>query len=438
MNNILLVFISILLAGCCMHHDRNAKYPNIILIMADDLGYGGIGCYGNQEIRTPNLDKLANEGLRLTDFHSNGSVCSPTRAALLTGQYQQRVGMEGVIYVRGETREVGLDTTTATIARVMQGHGYSTGIFGKWHLGYKIECNPVYHGFDEFVGYTSGNIDYHTHYDNAGIYDWYQNLDTILEDGYVTDLITQHSISFIKKNINRPFFLYVSHEAPHVPFQGRNDPGFRYPGVEFSYHGPVEDKHRAYREMVEIMDEGIGSILQTLEETNLTDNTMVIFISDNGGLEGYGDNGSLRGAKTTLWEGGHRVPAIIYWPGKIEKNISDALVMSFDFFPTILSVCNIDPPDGHFLDGMDISPLLFNSRLPDSRYLFWRYRNQWAMRSDKWKLIITNQDTLLFDLSVDMGETRDIASEKQDILNSLIPELTSWNSRMDVYPQKTR
>jgi len=322
----------------CACKVKSDTKPNIILIMADDLGYGGIGCYGNENIKTPNLDLLASEGLRFTDFHSNGPVCTPTRAALLTGQYQQRSGMEGVIYVNGETRKVGMDTTVTTIADILKNYGYETGIFGKWHLGYKKIFNPVNNGFNKFIGYISGNIDYHSHYDNAGIFDWYHNLDSIHENGYVTDLITHHSIEFIIRNQENPFFMFISHEAPHVPFQGRTDPGFRFPKKEFSYYGPVEDRERAYKEMVEVMDEGIGLVINTLKETNLLDRTLVIFISDNGGLKGYGDNGILKGAKTTLYEGGHRVPAIVNWPGKIEKGISDDLILSFDLFTELLAL----------------------------------------------------------------------------------------------------
>src|SRR5690554_6586325 len=171
-----LIGIASLLFWKCKESPQTAAVrPNIIVIMADDLGYGGIGCYGEPHVNTPNLDEMARNGIRFTDFHSNGPVCSPTRAALLTGNYQQRSGLEGVIYVKGETREVGLDTNQLTIPKLLKKNGYQTGLMGKWHLGYKEEFNPVVHGFDEFYGYLSGNIDYHSHYDNAGIYDWWHN-----------------------------------------------------------------------------------------------------------------------------------------------------------------------------------------------------------------------------------------------------------------------
>lgn len=429
----LVLILILFMIGC-----KKQRQPNIILIMADDLGYGGIGCYGNEMIKTPNLDKLASNGLRFTDFHSNGAVCSPTRAALLTGQYQQRSGMEGVIYVKGDTRKIGLDTKSTTITEVLKENGYRTGIFGKWHLGYDKKYNPVFHGFDEFTGYLSGNIDYHTYYDNAGIYDWYQNLDTIPDKGYVTDLITKYSIRFIEKNKNEPFFLYIAHEAPHVPFQGREDPGYRYTDQDFSYFGPVEDRNRAYREMIEIMDEGIGEIIQTVQDLGLSENALVLFISDNGGLQGYGNNGILRGSKTTLFEGGHRVPGIASWPGKIDRGVSGDLALSIDLFPTILAVCDIKKPEGLLLDGTDLSPLLFNGEELKTRNVFWRYRGSLSMRKGSMKLLTTSEDTMLYDLSMDIREENNLAVDSLDLLNFMLEELYNWNIDMNRYPQKTR
>ncbi|GAG50703.1 unnamed protein product, partial [marine sediment metagenome] len=214
-----------------------------------------------------------------------------------------------------------------TIAEIFREAGYSTGIMGKWHLGYKKKYNSVHHGFDEFYGYVSGNIDYHSHYDNAGIYDWWHNLDTIYEEGYVTDLITKHSVEFIRKNKDRPFLLYIPHEAPHVPFQGRNDSAYRFPGKEFSYLGLVKNRVTTYKEMVEVMDEGIGKVMQTLRNLNLDEKTFVFFCSDNGAR--FGSNGNLKGDKGSLWEGGHRVPAIARYPGKIEAGtVTHSTVLS--------------------------------------------------------------------------------------------------------------
>jgi arylsulfatase A-like enzyme len=399
--------------------------PNIVLIMADDLGYGNLGCYGDTVVQTPALDELATRGIRFTDYHSNGPVCTPTRAALLTGNYQQRSGLEGVIYVQGETRQLGLDTTTITLPELLQKNGYRTGIMGKWHLGYKPQFNPVHHGFDEFHGYVSGNVDYHSHYDNAGIYDWFHNLDSAYEEGYVTDLITEHSIDFIRKNKAQPFFLYIAHEAPHTPFQGRNDPAFRFPEKEFTYHGPVEDQDRAYREMIEVMDEGIGKVLDALQAEGVAENTLVIFCSDNG-AEKFGNNGVLNGSKGGLLEGGHRVPAIVSWSGRIEPGETNQTLMSMDWLPTILAVTGTQAPAGVRFDGADLSEVLFNQQSLPERTLFWRYRDQKAARHNSWKLLINKNDTSLYQLENDLQETHNLAPAHPQVVHDLSLQLQDW------------
>ena len=442
--------ISLLFAGCAIlialastsgcgfnSVHSGVRPPNIVLIMADDLGYAGIGCYGNEVIKTPNLDKLAEGGLRFTDFHSNGSVCTPTRAALLTGRYQQRSGMEGVIYVRGASRLVGLDSSETTVAEVLKANGYATGIMGKWHLGYKNEYNPVQHGFDEFYGYVSGNVDFHSHYDNSGIYDWWHNLDSIQEPGYVTDLITKHSVEFIKKNKNHPFFLYVPHEAPHVPFQGPNDPPYRFSDNKFTYYGPVEDRDRAYREMVEVMDDGIGEIMATIKNLELEENTLIVFISDNG-AETFGHNGILKGDKGSLLEGGHRVPAIASWKGKIAPGESSETSMTFDWMPTFLSLAKVEDLNQYHLDGKDLSTHLLDQEPLPNRSLFWKYRNERAVRYDQFKLYINQADTMLFDLSTDVEENTDIRDEHTALANDLSYALEVWEGSMNKVEQKTK
>lgn len=432
----LLALAAVLFVSSC-EAPQSPPPPNLILIMADDLGYGGIDSYGNDTIQTPHLDRMAAGGLRFTDFHSNGSVCTPTRAALLTGRYQQRAGLEGVIYARGETRETGLDTSTYTLADALKAKGYATGIMGKWHLGYNRAFNPVKHGFDTFYGYVSGNVDFHSHYDNAGVYDWYHNLDSIQEEGYVTDLITTHATDFIAAHQDEPFFLYVPHEAPHVPFQGRNDPAYRFSDNTFSYYGPVKDRSRAYREMVEVMDEGIGVILDKLEALGLAENTLLVFISDNGG-ETFGHNGPLNGAKGSLLEGGHRVPAIAYWKDKIKPAVTDQTTLTFDWMPTFLSLAGVALPTASPLDGQDLSALILeNEALPD-RPVFWRYRHERSIRQGQWKLLLQEQDTLLFDLVTDLGEQTNLANSQPALMDSLLRQLQVWEAEMDKVPQKTR
>jgi arylsulfatase A len=409
--------------------------PNIVLIMADDLGYGDIACYGSEYIKTPAIDLLASEGMKFTDYHSNGPVCTPTRAALMTGKYQQKVGLEGVIYVKGESRKTGLDVSELTIANLFREAGYSTGIMGKWHLGYKKEYNPFNHGYDEFYGYVSGNIDYHSHYDNAGIYDWWHNLDTIVEEGYSTDLITEHSIDFIRNNRDKHFFLYIPHEAPHVPFQGRKDSAYRIPGRTFSYLGPVEDQQAAYKEMVEVMDEGIGQIMQTLRELNLDQNTIVFFCSDNGAR--FGSNGELRGDKGSVWEGGHRVPAIAWYPDFIEAgSTTDEVVISMDLVPTLLTMAGIETSAS--FDGIDFSSVMLRQSPLKERPLFWRYHGQLAVRKGNWKYLSINNEEYLFNLQADLAEENNQIDQNTEITKEMKTLLTNWENEMEAYKQKTK
>lgn len=425
------IFIFLFLfLGCNI---EKSNYSNVIIIMSDDLGYGGIGSYGNKQILTPNLDFLANNGIKFNDFHSNGTVCTPTRSSLITGLYPQKTGLEGVIYAKGETRNYGLDPKFTTLADVFKENNYKTAIIGKWHLGYDPKFNPTNFGFDQFYGYVSGNIDFHTHRDGAGYHDWYHNKKKVIENGYSTDLITKHSANFINQNKNKPFFLFVSHEAPHVPFQGRNDPGFRFSPEDSDYYGPVKDKVRAYKEMVEVMDEGIGVIINTLKKNQLLEKTLIFFMSDNGARE-FGHNGELRGEKGSLFEGGIRVPAIAFWKSVIESKVSNELLITFDLFPTLISILNLKNYQ-KTLDGLDFSKILFsNEKLIKDRKLFWRYRGDKVFRNKKYKLLLTDNDTLLFDMENDISEKNNLKHEKKYLIDNYIKEIIDWETEMYNYP----
>jgi len=411
--------------------------PNFIIIMADDLGYGDISAFGSDSlldppVYTPNIDSLIAQGLCFNDFHSNGAVCSPTRAALLTGRYQQRAGMEEVIYV-GE-RDLGMAPAEVTFAEVLKEAGYATGIVGKWHLGFKPEFNPVNQGFDLFHGFTSGNVDYISHVDNAGYYDWWHNLDTLTEEGYSTDLISRHAVDFIQENKDVPFCLYIAHAAPHTPFQGRNDSADRIAGeTGHPYAGTRQDIENAYKEMIEAMDEGTGLVMDKVKELQLEENTLVFFFSDNGPY-GPGQAGVLRGKKSSLWEGGHRVPAGAWWPGRIEAGrVSDETVITMDIFPTIAVLAGVSISG---LDGIDISPLLLDNQPLGERTLVWRYgrSNQVTIRTGPWKLMINtnNQDTSLFNLDDDIRESNNLAGSRVGRKNDLAAALAAWESDLAV------
>ncbi len=412
-----------------MAHMGN-RPPNVILILADDLGYGDLGCYGNRAIRTPHLDRLAAGGLRFTDFHANAPVCSPTRAALLTGRYQPRAGIPGVIVSSPQrNRHHGLHTHEVTLSRCLKDAGYATGVFGKWHLGYEPRYNPVHHGFDRFRGYVSGNVDYRSHVDQAGFADWWDGLQLAPEQGYTTELITEHSCRFIEQYRDRPFFVYVAHEAPHYPYQGPDDLPDRTVGGDFPVWGSREDRKAAYREMIEAFDAGVGRVVETVAKAGLAEDTLIFFCSDNGANQ-VGSNAPLRGGKSTVWEGGHREPAIAYWPGRIrEGRTTDETAMTFDLMPTCLTLAGAGVSAAHRLDGVDLGGVLFRGEALTERHLVWAFQGAWAVRRGRWKLVKGEKGCpgpALFDLAVDLGETTDLADAHPDRVVVLQSAYRSW------------
>ena len=394
---------------------------NIILILADDLGYGDLGCYGGLDLETPNIDALADGGLKFTDFHSNAPVCSPTRAAVMTGRYQQRSGIEGVITAKSH-RNRGLGKDQTTIAQILKQAGYATAIYGKWHLGYHPQYNPCNFGFDEFRGFVSGNIDYHSHIDQVGEADWWSNRNLKSELGYTTDLITQYGLSFIENNVDTPFFLYLAHECPHYPYQGRKDPADRSIGNPYPIYGRRQNKKEAYKEMMEAMDEGVGAIVAKVKELGLASQTVFFFCSDNGPVS-PGLTGGLRGQKGTIWEGGHRVPAIACCPSIIPSScVTSQTATTLDLFPTFSHLAQAEVSVE--LDGVNLWPLMVGgSALPD-RSLFWRFKNQSCIRQGDWKFI---DDGQLFNLADDLAESTDIVNQYPARAEDLEAELSQWN-----------
>ena len=414
--------------------------PNVILIMADDLGYGDISPYGGW-VKTPHLEALAKAGVQFMDFHASASVCSPTRAGLLTGLYQQRLGIPGVLYANPTRPEhyAGLGTEQTTMAEVFREHGYRTALFGKWHLGYQAKHNPILHGFDEFRGFVSGNVDYQSHIDLMGREDWWRGKKKKKEAGYLTDLISKHAVNFIEENSTRPFFLYLPHHAPHLPFQGPNDPADRMVGGKFPVAGTVQDRKRAYREMIESMDDGVGLILEAVKKNRLEQQTIIWFFSDNGALSFVGSNAPLRGEKGEDWEGGHRVPSILSWSTRIAPRKTNILSSTLDVMPTVLNLAGIDYAGK--TDGMDLSSFLLHGRTPEkNRKLFWwgDQKQAWkgaAMREGPYKLVVDQSQNqrpniYLFDLEEDLGEQHNIAKENPKKLKSMLSDLSGWHQEV--------
>ena len=428
--------LSVLITACANNNLVTVKNPNIVLIMADDLGYGDLSCYGNTTIHTPHIDRLAANGIKFTDFHSNGSVCSPTRAALLTGKYQQRTGVGAVITAKSH-RDVGLNLGEMTMAEEFKKHGYHCAIFGKWHLGYSKEFNPTLQGFDKFTGFVSGNIDYHGHIDQEGFLDWWQDAEIKNEDGYTTDLITAYGVKYLKnhdpRKTGKPFFLYLPHEAPHGPYQRRIDNTLREIGTAGTKSVNSDSIPHIYKEMVEVMDEGVGKIIQTLKEIGQYDNTIVIFISDNGANQ-YGSNGILRGFKGGPYEGGSRVPAIFSYPGVFEKGVvNNELVLTMDILPTLLD-CIGQKPSGKNLDGFSIKDNLLHQAVLPGRYVYYKYKKHSFVRNNDWKLINTEGDNTgnveLYNLRTDIQEKNDVSKYRSDLVDEMLTKLISWEEEV--------
>jgi arylsulfatase A len=413
--------------------------PNIILIVADDLGYGDVGCYGNTVNATPHIDALANGGLKFTDFHSNGPVCSPTRAAMLTGRYQQRVGIESAL---GED-EQGLSSRELTVATCLQNAGYSTGMFGKWHLGMSLEEGPNRHGFQQFIGHRHGALDYQSHVTKYGAVDWWHNEKLCNEEGYCTELITDHAVQFIKEQHTRPFFLYVPHSAIHFPWMAPEDPAHRQAGVRYADlsrlgpHPPGE-VGGVVKKMIKSLDDSVGRIMGTVRDLGLERETFVLFTSDNGGIREYAggfdeisSNGPFRDGKGSIYEGGHRVPAIAYWPDTIAPaRTTEETTMTMDLFPTCLSLAGVDAPEDLHLDGVDLRSVMLEEMPLSERSLFWRLRRKRAVRKGEWKLCAQGSERELYNLSEDRSETEDLSHANPKILEALEADLLHWEQEV--------
>ncbi len=407
--------------------------PNFVIILLDDIGYGDLGCYGNKKHQTPHIDKLAAEGLLFTDFHTNGCVCSPTRAALLTGQYQQRSGIESAI---GFTKDKGMPLRKTTIAEPLREAGYAAGVFGKWHVGHVDHFGPNDQGFQN--SYVSNNSpDYHTHVSRVGELDWYKNHNLYKESGYLTHLVTDHTLDFIKANQEKPFFAFISHVACHFPFQGPEDPPHRTLGKIWhdTKYGPLpkEEYPRAYKDMLEAVDNSVGQVLALLEKLGLRENTFIFLTSDNGAYSWVGSNGPFRGQKGDLYEGGHRVPAIVSWPGHIKGNrTTDQTSMTMDIMPTILQLAGVEKPDGLHFDGIDLTPLLLRNKKIGKRPLFWRFNNlnakkeAYAVREGRWKYVRQDRQEFLFDLKKDPEESRNLVADKMRKTERLQRAVKEW------------
>jgi arylsulfatase A len=420
----------------------NAARPNVVLIITDDVGYGDLGAYGSPDIKTPNVDSLARDGIRLTDFYANGATCSPTRSGLISGRYQQRFAIEAPLggeHSRDAAR--GLPATGKSLPQLLKNNGYATALIGKWHLGYKPEFSPGAHGFEYFFGFKSGYTDYYQHTSGEGQPDLFENDQPVEVAGYMTDLITEKSVRFIEQNAQRPFFIDVAYNAAHWPYQPPDKPS---KAIDNARHlGPfdADTSTRAdYVAMLERADQGVGRILQALDKLGLRQNTIVIFTNDNGG-EWLSRNTPLFHHKGTVWEGGIRVPAILRWPGHIPAGrVSAQVGITMDLTASILAATRTPVPVDARLEGIDLLPILEGRTAEVERTLFWRVtgpRTQVAVRSGDWKLLFDGRP-MLFNLRADLGERNNLIAQRGDIARKLEPLLAAWQKDVDEEAKRGR
>ena len=416
-SRILMVLTLLLMAINGVSSPASQSRPNFIVILADDLGCGDISLYDGW-IQTPQIDQMAGEGVMFTDFHSNSSVCSPTRAALLTGRYQQRAGIVDVI--AGHLNTPGLETTEVTLSQLLKQNGYRTAIFGKWHLGNEPRQNPIHHGFDEFIGFLPGGCDYLLH-DN-----WMEGTEVRKQEGYSTHIITDRSVDFLQRNRHKPFFLYISHQAVHNYYQVPSDPpGTR--GRDIPLSGEVARER--YKIMLEDLDTEVGKIMDALRMHKLDENTLVIFFSDNGDVQMGTNTRPYRGGKFSNYEGGHRVPAFAWWPGHIKAGWkSDALLVGMDILPTIMDIAGIDISGQRNFDGISMKDHLLNQADMPDRQVFFGYEPKLgtAMRDGNWKMQTRGDVIELYDLSKDIKETTNLADRYPGRTKEMKAAIEKW------------
>jgi arylsulfatase A-like enzyme len=447
------------------------RRPNILFILADDLGYGDLSCYGRPDYQTPNLDRLATQGVRFANAYSASPVCTPSRCAFITGRYpaRTRVGLEEPLTERRDlgdkARTLGLPPEHPTIASLLKGNGYETALIGKWHLGYLPNFGPIQSGFEEFYGIMSGAADFFTHKDMEGDLDFYEGKVPVERIGYTTDMLTRRAVEYISRRrvrrSARPFYLSLQYTAPHWPWEGPDDQnvsralGRGYDG--FTAGGSL----KTYAAMMKSLDDGIGDVLRALGRAALAHNTLVIFTSDNGG-ERFSYNWPFTGQKFSLWEGGIRVPAIVSWPGVVPIGLSSSVSMrrtrtpagaatlppggrvieqaaiTMDWTATILAAAQTQPDPKYPLDGIDLLPIIRGSEHLTSdiwhptssleRTFFWRTSIQDAVLKGHWKYLKDGTREYLFDLSVDQRERANFREQNPTMFTQLRNEFRQWDS----------
>lgn len=421
---------------------KSAGKPNIIFILADDLGAADLSCYGRPEYKTPNIDRLAGEGMRFTNSYSGAPVCTPTRVSFQTGRYPARlpVGLfepiPGRTQVRDRIATIGIPNGHPTIGSLIKAAGYDTALVGKWHLGYLPEFGPLKRGYDEFFGILSGAGDYFTHKDMEGLPDLWEGEVPVERVGYLTNLLTERAVDFIRKPHKNPFYLNLNYTSPHWPWEGPQDES-----IARSLKGGYDNwtgggSLKIYAEMMKNLDANVGRLLATLKTLGLEKNTVVVFNSDNGG-ERFSYNWPFSGMKLDLREGGIRVPSIFKWPGVVKPgSISHQPVITMDWTATLLSIAAARPDPKYPLDGEDMTATLAGKRPVFNRTFYWRTYRQGAVRSGNWKYIKEGKNDWLHDLSVDEREQADFKESNPAELRMMTRLFSEWEDKMLKYPPR--
>jgi arylsulfatase A-like enzyme len=413
-----------------------AGRPNIVFIMADDLGYADVSCYGRRDYATPNVDRIAAGGIRFLQGYANSSVCTATRTALITGRYQYRlpIGLEEPLASRS-TRAVGLPPAHPTLPSLLKTAGYGTTLIGKWHLGRLPNFGPLQSGYDRFYGFRGGSLDYYTHKfgpPDTDTEDLWDGDIKVHQTGYLTDLLGDRAVSEIDRHakVGQPFLISLHFNAPHWPWEAPGDEAEAQRLTSlFHFDGGSQ---KTYARMVMQLDLQVGRVLQALDANGIADNTIVIFTSDNGG-ERFADTWPFTGRKTELLEGGLRIPAIVRWPGHIPTgSTNDQVMISMDWMPTLLAAAGATPDPAYPLDGISLVPTLTVGAPPVSRTLYWRYRHhmQRAMRNGDWKWLKINGNTFLFNVVDDPLERANLKNRRKDLFERMEAQYAAWEATM--------
>lgn len=419
--------------------------PNIIFIVADDLGYADLGCYGGRDAAfgpvAPVLDRLAAKGIKFTQGYANSPVCSPTRFAMITARYQYRLRGAAEEPINSKSRgsaSLGLPPEHPTLPSLLRGAGYRTALVGKWHLGFPPAFGPLRSGYEEFFGPMSGGVDYFTHCDSSGRHDLWSGDEDCQQEGYLTDLLSRRAVDYVERMAKQdaPFFLSLHYTAPHWPWETREDAA-KAPAVKNNLFDLAGGNIHTYRRMIHHMDEGIGWIMAALEKHGMADNTLVVFTSDNGG-ERFSDNWPLVGGKMDLTEGGIRVPWIAHWPKVIGAGGECAQhCMTMDWSATMLEAAGVAADPRYPLDGVSLMPVLRDAAHAFSRPLHWRmnHRGQRALRDGDWKYLQVDGNEYLFNIPADERERANQAHKEPERLSAMREAWLAWNATMPPIPE---